>query len=103
MVQSERPDGLPIGVCERRVGGTPIDGLIERHTVRRMGTVTVSPKVQVVIPQKIRDAIGLRSGDKIKVVAFRNRIELLPMRAIRTLRGYLKGIDTSLKRDEARL
>jgi AbrB family looped-hinge helix DNA binding protein len=68
-----------------------------------METVTVSPKLQVIIPQKIRHAIGLRDGDKFKVVAFRNRIELLPMRAIRTLRGYLKGIDTSLKRDEARL
>jgi len=67
-----------------------------------METVTVSPKFQVVIPQKIREAIGLRSGEKIKVVSFRNRIELLPMRAVRSLRGYLKGIDASIERDEDR-
>ncbi len=65
-------------MCKQCLEGTPIDVPIERHPVRRMETVTVSPKLQVIIPQKIRDAIGLRDGDKIKVVAFRNRIELPP-------------------------
>ncbi len=68
-----------------------------------METVTISPKFQVVIPRRIREAMGLRSGEKAKVVSFRNRIEIIPMRDIRSLRGYLKGIDTSLVRDGDRL
>mgnify|MGYP000067629734 FL=1 len=64
-----------------------------------METVTISPKFQVVIPQKIREAMGLRSGEKAKVFSFRNRIEIIPVRAIGSLRGYLKGIDTSFVRD----
>ena len=64
-----------------------------------METVTISPKFQVDIPQRIREAMGLRSGEKAKVVSFRNRIEIIPMRDIRKLRGYLKGIDTSFERE----
>ncbi|MFM7099669.1 MAG: AbrB/MazE/SpoVT family DNA-binding domain-containing protein [Verrucomicrobiota bacterium] len=68
-----------------------------------METVTISPKFQVVIPQKIREAMGLRSGEKAKMVSFRNRIEIIPMREIRSLRGYLKGMDTSLVREGDRV
>jgi len=64
-----------------------------------METVTISPKFEVVIPQRIREAMGLRSGEKAKVVSFRNRIEIIPLREVRNLRGSLKGIDTSFERD----
>jgi hypothetical protein len=47
--------------------------------------------------------MGLRSGEKAKVFSFRNRIEIIPSRDIRTLRGYLKGIDTSFDREGDRL
>ena len=68
-----------------------------------METVTISPKFQIVIPQKVREEMGLRSGEKAKVIAFRNRIEIIPMRDVRALRGYLKGINTTLPRDGDRL
>lgn len=68
-----------------------------------METVTISPKFQVVIPQKVREAMGLRTGEKAKVVCFRNRIEIIPLRDVRSLRGYLKGIDTTLVRDADRV
>ena len=80
-----------------------IDRMIDRDTVCRMETVTISPKFQVVIPQKIREAMGLRSGEKAKVLSFRNRIEIIPMRDVKSLRGYLRGIDTSLVRDGDRV
>lgn len=67
-----------------------------------METVTISPKFQVVIPQKVRESMGLRSGEKAKVFSFRNRIEIVPTRDIRALRGYLKGIDTSFVRESDR-
>lgn len=68
-----------------------------------MNTVTISPKFQVVIPRAIREAMGLRSGEKAQVVSYRNRIEIIPIRSARQLRGSLKGINTSFERDIDRL
>jgi len=60
-----------------------------------MNTVTISPKFQVVIPRKIREAMGLRSGEKAQVIAYRNRIEIIPIQEMRRLRGAFKGMNTS--------
>jgi len=68
-----------------------------------MQTVTVSPKYQVVIPKTIRDALHLRPGQKMQVVKYEGRIELIPERDIKELRGFLKGINTEVKREEDRL
>lgn len=68
-----------------------------------MQTVTISPKFQVVIPQRVREAMGLRSGEKAHVISFRNRIEIIPLRDIRKLRGYLAGIDTAVEREADRV
>ncbi len=67
-----------------------------------METVTVSPKFQVVIPRAIRGEMGLKPGQKLQVIAHDNRIELIPMRPIRQMRGFLKGIDTSVEREADR-
>jgi len=63
-----------------------------------METVTISPKFQVVIPQRIREAMGIRPGEKAHVIPYRNRIEIILGRDVRKLRGFLKGIDTSFDR-----
>ena len=68
-----------------------------------METATVSPKYQVVIPRKVREQIGLRPGQIVQVFAYENRIELVPVRPIRDLRGFLQGIDTSVERESDRL
>jgi AbrB family looped-hinge helix DNA binding protein len=68
-----------------------------------MNIVTISPKFQVVIPQQIREALGLRVGEKAHVIKYRDRIEVIPVRDIRKLRGLLKGIDTTVKRETDRL
>ncbi len=68
-----------------------------------METVTISPKFQFVIPQKVREEMGLRPGEEMKVFSFRNRIEIVPVRDIRTPRSSLKGIDTSSVREGDRL
>ena len=68
-----------------------------------MQTVTVSPKYQVVIPKKIRDALKLRPGQKMRVIEYDGRIELIPDRDISELRGFLKGIDTRVEREKDRV
>ena len=65
-----------------------------------METVTISPKFQEVIPKSIRDRLGLIPGQKIQAVAIGDRIEFLPVRSARDLRGMLRGLDTEAMRDE---
>jgi AbrB family looped-hinge helix DNA binding protein len=68
-----------------------------------MAVVTVSPKYQVVIPQRIREALGLKPGQKVEAVQFLDRIEFIPVRPIKAMRGFLKGIDTRVPRDRDRV
>jgi AbrB family looped-hinge helix DNA binding protein len=68
-----------------------------------MAVVTVSPKYQVVIPQRIREALGLRPGQKVEAVQYLDRVEFIPVRPIHTMRGFLKGIDTPVTRDRDRV
>ncbi len=68
-----------------------------------MQTVTVSPKFQVVIPKEIRDTLRLRPGQKMRVIEYDGRIELIPDRDISELRGFLKGIDTRTEREKDRV
>ncbi len=65
-----------------------------------MDTVTVSPKFRVVIPRRVREALGLKPGQKLQVFLHDNRIELLPIRPIEEYRGFLRGIDTTIEREE---
>jgi len=67
-----------------------------------MQAVTVSPKFQVVIPRPVRDNLHLHAGQKMQVVEFDGRIELIPERDIRELRGFLKGINTDFEREADR-
>jgi AbrB family looped-hinge helix DNA binding protein len=67
-----------------------------------METVTISPKFQVVIPKRLRRQLGLCPGQKVQAIAYENRIELVPVRPIRKMRGFLKGIDPSVSRDDDR-
>lgn len=68
-----------------------------------MDAVTISPKFQVVIPRAIRESLGLAAGQKIQVIALDGRIQLIPVRPAKKLRGLLRGIDTSVSRDPDRL
>jgi len=68
-----------------------------------METVTISPKFQVVIPKGIREQLKLRSGQKVQAILYDDRIELVPVRPARAMRGFLKGIDTTVTREDDRL
>jgi AbrB family looped-hinge helix DNA binding protein len=67
-----------------------------------MQSVTVSPKYQVVIPKTIREALKLSPGQKMQIAEYGGRIELIPERDIKELRGYLKGINTEFQRESDR-
>jgi AbrB family looped-hinge helix DNA binding protein len=63
-----------------------------------MDTLTVSPKFQVVIPKAMRELLHLRPGQELQAFLYDDRIELIPVRKAKDLRGFLKGIDTTVKR-----
>lgn len=67
-----------------------------------MDPVTVSPKFQVVIPREVREKLNLAPGQKIQVIALDNRIELIPVRPMKTMKGFLKGIATDIPREADR-
>jgi len=68
-----------------------------------MKSVTISPKFQVVIPEMIRQAMRLKAGEKVFVFQYENRIEYIPQKNMKEMRGFLKGIDSSVERDKDRV
>lgn len=68
-----------------------------------MAAVTVSPKFQVVIPKEVRKKLGLLPGQRIQIVVHGDRIELIPVKPIKRMRGFLKGIDTRVPREKDRV
>ena len=64
-----------------------------------MVTLTISPKFQVVIPKAIREKLKLTPGQKIQAILFGDRIELIPVRPIQEMRGFLKGLKTDIARE----
>lgn len=68
-----------------------------------MSVVTISPKFQVVIPRDIRDRLELEPGQKVQALVFGNRIEFIPVRHLREMRGFLRGLDTTVHRERDRL
>jgi AbrB family looped-hinge helix DNA binding protein len=68
-----------------------------------MKTVTVSPKYQVVIPRDVRETLSIKPGEKMQVINYANRIELVPVKKIKSMRGFLKGIDTTVIREKDRV
>lgn len=74
-----------------------------QENISSVASVIVSADLQLTIPSAVGRSLGLSEGQKFQVVKYRNRIELIPIRPVQSLRGFLKGIDTTLMRDADRL
>jgi AbrB family looped-hinge helix DNA binding protein len=78
-----------------------IDGILcSTKEAIDMETVTISPKYQVVIPKAVREQLKLIPGQTVQVLAYGDRIELLPVRSASELRGFLAGTRVSFEREE---
>ncbi|MDR1048195.1 MAG: AbrB/MazE/SpoVT family DNA-binding domain-containing protein [Synergistaceae bacterium] len=71
--------------------------------MQTMETVTLSSKFQIVIPKKTREIAGLQSGEKLKIIAYDGRIELIPVKPMKSFRGMVKGINIQFERDGDRI
>ena len=65
-----------------------------------MQQVTVSSKFQVVIPREVRESMDIQPVTRVQVLQYENRIELIPLREPKSLRGFIKGIDTEVDRQD---
>lgn len=68
-----------------------------------MDTVTLSPKFQVVIPRAVREKLRLEAGEKLRVLRYADRVELIPVRRVKQMRGFLRGMDTVIERESDRV
>lgn len=65
-------------------------------------TVTISSRFLVRIPREIVDNMTLIPGQKMQVFQYEDRIELIPVKRITAMRGFLKGINTNIDRNDDR-
>ena len=65
-----------------------------------MDTVTISQKYQVVIPRAIREKWNVKPGQKVRFIIYGNRLEIVPVRDIKSARGFLKGMSSDIEREE---
>jgi len=68
-----------------------------------MEGVKISPKFQVVIPKKLREALKLSPGQKFQMFVYGERIEMTPLRKLSAMKGFLKRIDTAVERESDRV
>jgi len=66
-------------------------------------TVKISPKYQVVIPKEVRNSLNLKPGQRVQIIQYENRIEIIPYQNISEMKGFLKGINTEINREDERL
>ena len=68
-----------------------------------MAIAKLSPKYQIVIPREIRESLDLKPGEKIQIFQYGDRLEFIPVRKMKEMRGFLEGIDTSVDREGDRV
>lgn len=68
-----------------------------------MARATLSPKYQVVIPKDIREALNLKPGTAFEIIKRNGSIELCPVVSAKEMRGFVRGIDTSVPRNADRV
>jgi AbrB family looped-hinge helix DNA binding protein len=65
-----------------------------------MDTVTISSKYQMIIPRAIREKWNIKPGQRVRLIVYGNRLEVVPVRNIKEARGFLKGMTSDIERDE---
>jgi AbrB family looped-hinge helix DNA binding protein len=65
-----------------------------------VATVKVSSKYQIVIPRDVRERIELKPGQDVVIIEKDGVIHVIPLKPMKEMRGFAKGIDTTNLRDE---
>jgi AbrB family looped-hinge helix DNA binding protein len=65
-----------------------------------MYTAMVSSKYQVVIPNEVRKQFGIKPGQRIAFIPYKNILHVVIVPPIEQARGILKGMNTDGYREE---
>ncbi len=65
-----------------------------------MDTVTVSPKYQVVIPERVREEFHIRAGGKMAVIVKHGILHYVPIRPFEQTKGMTPGLAARGLRDK---
>ncbi len=65
-----------------------------------MYPTTISSKYQVVIPREVRERFGLKPGQKIVFIPYKNTLRVVIVPPIKQARGMFKGLDSKNLREE---
>ena len=68
-----------------------------------MNTVTLSSNYQLSFPKNISETYGLEAGDAFEFISYNNRIELIPLKPMKKMKGIFQGIDTNIIREDDRI
>jgi AbrB family looped-hinge helix DNA binding protein len=67
-----------------------------------MYAMTISSKFQIAIPRQIRIKLSLHAGQKLEAVCMGGHLELVPIKPMEEMRGFLKGMDSQIEREKDR-
>ena len=65
-----------------------------------MAEATLSSKYQLVIPKEVREEAGLKSGEKLIILAKDGIINIIPKHLLKKMKGFIKGVDVSNYRED---
>jgi len=65
-----------------------------------MTQVRLSSKYQIVIPEDVREALGLKPGQAMQVMAYGGNVVAVPVLPLSRAFGLFPGIDTTVDRDD---
>jgi bifunctional DNA-binding transcriptional regulator/antitoxin component of YhaV-PrlF toxin-antitoxin module len=95
-----------LSVYVRTVGAGTISSLDTMHfsaiikSGACMNTVTLTSDYQMNFPKEIFESAGFKAGTSFEVITYDNMVQLVPIKRIKSLRGMLKGMDTTFEREE---
>lgn len=89
-------DFVAIGYISDRTRGLGTDQRLrvamEGVPIDLMSTVIVS-RYQIIIPPQVREMLEIHSGQEIEVLAHDGRIEIIPIKPMRAMRGFIRDIE----------
>ena len=68
-----------------------------------MQTAVVTKNYNFALPEQVINKFNIKVGQKFQIIEYKDRLEFIPFRPIKDMRGFLKGIDTTIIREEDRL
>ncbi len=65
-----------------------------------MNTITLTDNFELRVPDDVRDAMHLKAGTQFRLIPYDGRLEFVPIRKPSELRGFARGMDLDIERDD---